>query len=357
MKRNLYWKGFALAAILACALLLAACFEQPPVVPDGNEAHIHSFDTWEVTKNPTCTQQGEKVRYCACGEMQSGVIAETGHSFGEWVVTKQPSCTEQGESTRYCACGEVQNNVVAETGHTFGDWETITEASCREKGERARRCQSCEHYLTEEIELLAHQYEVTADNRPTCEQDGDLTQTCALCGDVKSERVAASGHTWTGATCTTPKTCTTCNATEGEALGHSSAVGKCARCGQTVAPTVHLPSLPTECGVVGHDGYITKMKVTSIEYTFEARELTGRGFELEFTVAGEKTYDREGAEGRGYVTLVWKLFDDEGYVVCSNLLSVFDFSVGERFKNQKIRYTAYDIEPSSSYTLVLEDYK
>jgi hypothetical protein len=99
------------------------------------------------------------------------------------------------------------------------------------------------------------------------------------------------------------------------------------------------------------------MKVTSIEYTFEARELTGRGFELEFTVAGEKTYDREGAEGRGYVTLVWKLLDDEGYVVCSNLLSVFDFSVGEKFKNQKIRYTAYDIEPSSSYTLVFENYK
>jgi hypothetical protein len=164
-------------------------------------------------------------------------------------------------------------------------------------------------------------------------------------------------HKWVEATCEMPKLCEKCGETEGEALGHSSAVGRCTRCGQTVAPTVHLPSLLTECGVIGHDGFITKMTVTSIEYTFEARELTGRGFELVFTVAGEKTYDREGAEGRGYVTLVWKLLDDEGYVVCSNLLSVFDFSVGEKFKNQKIRYTAYDIEPSSSYTLVFENYK
>ena len=357
MKQKLYWNVFACAVTLACALLLVACFEQPSVVSEGDGAHIHSFDAWEVTKNPTCTLQGEKVRYCSCGEMQSGAIAETGHSFGEWVVTKQPSCTEQGECARYCACGEVQSNTVAETGHAFGDWEVIKEASCREKGERARRCQSCERYLTEEIELLTHYYEVTVDNRPTCEQDGNVTQTCVLCGNVKSESVTASGHTWVGATCTAPKTCTTCGVTEGEALGHSSAVGKCTRCGQTVAPAVHLPSLPTECGVIGHDGFITKMTVTSIEYTFETLGLTGRGFELEFTVAGEKTYDREGTEGRGYVTLVWKLLDDEGYVVCSNLLSVFDFSVGEKFKGETFRYAAYDLEPSSAYTLVLEDYK
>jgi hypothetical protein len=340
-----------------CALLLVACFEQPSVVPEGDGAHIHSFDAWEVTRNPTCTQQGEKVRYCSCGEMQSGVIAETGHSFGEWVVTKQPSCEASGESMRYCACGETQSRVVAETGHALGGWEIVAEATCRETGEKVQKCQRCDYFLREMIACKTHEYQTTAQEQPTCKQDGNVTQTCALCGDVKSESVAASGHAWLGATCTTPKTCTTCGVTEGEALGHSSAVGKCTRCGQTVAPTVHLPSLPTECGVIGHNGFITKMTVTSIEYTFETLGLTGKGFELEFTVAGEKTYDREGTEGRGYVTLVWKLLDDEGYVVCSNLLSVFDFSVGEKFKNQKIRYTAYDIEPSSSYTLVLEDYK
>ena len=38
-------------------------------------------------------------------------------------------------------------------------------------------------------------------------------------------------HTWTDATCTTPKTCTTCEETEGVALGHNYVDSTCSRCG------------------------------------------------------------------------------------------------------------------------------
>ncbi len=42
-------------------------------------------------------------------------------------------------------------------------------------------------------------------------------------------------HTWQDATCTSPKTCTTCNETEGEALGHAEEIipGKEATCSET----------------------------------------------------------------------------------------------------------------------------
>jgi hypothetical protein len=39
-------------------------------------------------------------------------------------------------------------------------------------------------------------------------------------------------HVWNEATCTVPKTCSECGATEGEALGHDTEIGKCDRCGE-----------------------------------------------------------------------------------------------------------------------------
>ena len=43
-------------------------------------------------------------------------------------------------------------------------------------------------------------------------------KTCELCNVTEGE---AKGHTWADATCTAPKTCSSCKLTEGEALGHT----------------------------------------------------------------------------------------------------------------------------------------
>lgn len=50
-------------------------------------------------------------------------------------------------------------------------------------------------------------------------QDATCTapKTCSVCGATEGE---ALGHKWSDATCTAPKTCSTCKTTEGEALGH-----------------------------------------------------------------------------------------------------------------------------------------
>ena len=58
-----------------------------------------------------------------------------------------------------------------------------------------------------------------------------LSMIFALCG-------CGHQHTWTEATCTKPKTCSTCGETEGEALGHTwteatcTTAKKCSLCGQ-----------------------------------------------------------------------------------------------------------------------------
>ena len=57
---------------------------------------------------------------------------------------------------------------------------------------------------------------------------------CKRCG----EEVHATGHKWKEATCTTPKTCSVCGTTEGNALGHTTANGTCTRCGELIFETV-----------------------------------------------------------------------------------------------------------------------
>ena len=56
----------------------------------------------------------------------------------------------------------------------------------------------------------------------TCTAIGwNAYDTCSRCTYTTYNEIAATGHTWTPATCTTPKTCSVCSATEGDALGHS----------------------------------------------------------------------------------------------------------------------------------------
>ena len=80
-----------------------------------------------------------------------------------------------------------------------------------------------------------------------CEHTYDNTcdATCNKCGEER-----AIAHTWAEADCTTPKTCTVCAATEGEALGHTpeaddgdcTTAVACSVCGETAisAKTNHI---------------------------------------------------------------------------------------------------------------------
>lgn len=76
-----------------------------------------------------------------------------------------------------------------------------------------------------------HQFEVIAAKESTCTVGGYTESTCTLCGLVESADLAPIGHSFQEATCTAPRTCTVCKATEGQPLGHSYTNGKCSRCG------------------------------------------------------------------------------------------------------------------------------
>ena len=76
----------------------------------------------------------------------------------------------------------------------------------------------------------------------TCTSDGHTGKTvCSDCGAIVDggQTVLKTGHRWIAADCDTPKTCSSCKATEGTALGHdwveatADAPKTCDRCGIT----------------------------------------------------------------------------------------------------------------------------
>lgn len=71
----------------------------------------------------------------------------------------------------------------------------------------------------------------------------DTPKTCSLCEKTEGE---ALGHAWQDANCIAARTCTTCGKTEGEALGHNWAEATCQ------APKTCIVCAVTEGEAVGH---------------------------------------------------------------------------------------------------------
>ncbi len=79
------------------------------------------------------------------------------------------------------------------------------------------------NYVDLEItyEVHSHSYTSKVTTEPTCTTAGVMTYTCSCGSGSYTEPIPAKGHTWVDATCTAPKTCSVCGATEGSELGHN----------------------------------------------------------------------------------------------------------------------------------------
>lgn len=189
--------------------------------------------------------------------------------------------------------------------------------------------------------------------KATCREGGEQKRTC-FCGEKETRNTPVTDHSWREATCTAPKTCTVCGETSGTALGHTCAVGVCERCKEHLTPTINLPSTPiNDIKVIYlsfHDSVQRKMNLLSITYEFDVWG------DLNFCFSGEKTYDIDGPTSSTPVSFVWKLLDDEGFVVASGTAFTDQIKVGEKFKNKEFHAYSFELDPKcTSYTLVIED--
>ena len=211
-----------------------------------------------------------------------------------------------------------------------------------------QKCTECDYIITP---ALGHTHNMTpvAANPATCTTDGNTAYyVCSGCGnwyadatgsveitDHSSVVIGKLGHDWVDATCTTPKTCSRCDATEGNALGHdfadvwsSDASGHwhaCSRCDAKDGEATHTPDREaatetdpikcTECGyeiapALGMSDYILEMpvmvgvKLTGDEkpgketFKFEIYDLGVEDAEFEIlndtVVAENLTFDENG---------------------------------------------------------------
>ena len=98
-------------------------------------------------------------------------------------------------------------------------------------------------------------------------------KTCSKC---KATEGSAAGHAWKAATCTAPKTCSVCGATEGSKIAHSL-TATCTMCGQANAGFVAVDNAQWSF-FKNEDGKITEgyysfysgdgAKIAEVGYTF-----------------------------------------------------------------------------------------
>lgn len=163
---------------------------------DSMTSHVHEYGEWIETKESTCTEAGEKVRYCSCGDTQVRTLSIQEHTYSAWEVTKEATCTEKGEEIRHCVYGHSQTREVPVKAHAYGEWIVSKEATCGQSGEKYAICSSCNDKKIKVIDksLIPHSYTETVTKKPTCTERGEKILTCSVCADEKVEPIYALGH-------------------------------------------------------------------------------------------------------------------------------------------------------------------
>ena len=167
-------------------------------------AYGHVLATIEG-KEPTCTQTGltEGKRCVSCNEIveEQEVIPALGHAYreGEYEVTQEPTCTEEGMKECVCTrCGETKTETIEALGHAPEETEPGVPATCEGTGLTSKIvCTRCGEVLQEQevIPALGHAWGSPVVTRnPGCIYAGEKLYTCMRCSETKTESIDALGH-------------------------------------------------------------------------------------------------------------------------------------------------------------------
>lgn len=159
----------------------------------------HQWNDGEVTKEATCAEEGVKTYTCSiCKDTKAEVIPKKEHSFDEGKIQKEATCTEDGLKIYTCkACGETKEEVLKATGHQHTELRNEKKATCTEEGYTGDTyCTDCGELIKKGsvTEKAGHNWEVTSEEKATCEKDGSKTYTCVDCKGTKTETISATGH-------------------------------------------------------------------------------------------------------------------------------------------------------------------
>ena len=178
---------------------------------------VHSLNSeWEITKNPDCENDGEKVLTCKyCDKViETEIISAKGHVPIVDVEAKAPTCTKSGNTEQsHCGvCGKILNEieVIKPTGHSY--IKNVTPPTCEEQGYTTYMCTKCGDTNVGDYEFPKGHTLVTVSGYPaTCTTDGLSSGAyCSVCNKTVEQQkvIKATGHKWNNGVITKPATCT-----------------------------------------------------------------------------------------------------------------------------------------------------
>lgn len=159
----------------------------------------HQWDNGKVTKEATCKEEGSKTYTCSiCGDAKTEAIPKKDHTWDEGKVTKKATCTEDGLKVYRCKnCGETKEEILNATGHQHTEVRNEKKATCTEDGYSGDvYCKDCGELIKKgsATEKANHNWQLTKEEKVTCEKDGSKTYTCADCKGTKTETIPVTGH-------------------------------------------------------------------------------------------------------------------------------------------------------------------
>ena len=293
--------------------LLFTCLQCGDTYTDVIDAHGHDYGTWTVTNYPTCDAAGEEQRICSHdnNHVEKREVEALGHDYGQWTQTIDPDCETAGEEQRVCSRDEnhKETRPVDPTGHTRGETtkENEVAATCTEKGhyDSVVNCTVCDKELsreTIETNALNHdwgEWSVTVD--PTCETAGEKERVCKRNGDHKETGVvSALNHDYGDWTITTEPTCETTGEEQRVCKNDANHVEKheISATGHKAGEPVKENEVKATCTTKGHYEKVVCCTVCNKELSREQVdvEATGHDYESDVTkeatctTAGEKTF-------------------------------------------------------------------
>ena len=162
-----------------------------------------------VTKEPTCTEEGEMTFTCAhegCGETYTQPIPKADHELEETKV--EATCTEYGYTTYSCKNCDYSyvGEIVQPKGHDWDEGKTVLAANCAHEGMVKYTCAVCGESKIETVEKTDHVWdEGKVTKEPTAYAEGEKTYTCTVCGETRTEAIAKLGSCDGGKTCPSAK--------------------------------------------------------------------------------------------------------------------------------------------------------
>lgn len=201
----------AVAVLIAAIVLLLLFVKRDPSQNEPPAGHTHSYSSWVVVDEPTCTEEGLRERTCTCGEKETETLDPLGHTPGGAVREKEvaATCTTAGSYEEVVCCTVCEEELSRKTvtvdalGHTEGRpvVENATEGICTVPGsyEEVVYCTVCGEELSRKTvtgQAAGHDYHGVLTTEPLCTTEGEMTYTCTHCGDSYTEVVAPIDHAW-----------------------------------------------------------------------------------------------------------------------------------------------------------------